>query len=234
MSNNLINTIQSLNSRSFADYQHLVFDLKDVITKYKSDIDSNFYQNKDLQKYESNKKSLHYITKLYNDKLEEFTSNFFSGEELIRKIINSDSNILNEIKSKSYSYFMALPYAPIQLYNGPSALESSRFKQNLFEQRYNSKYFLEPKPVAKESNQGCFIATYAFDSYEHEHVLMLRRYRDEHLLKNYLGISFVKLYYRYSPRLVAFFEYVKLPKNLIRQVLKMYLSLLQFVLQKKF
>ncbi len=46
---------------------------------------------------------------------------------------------------------------------------------------------------------GCFIATAAFGSYLHPDVNLLKKFRDNHLLTNYIGTQFVKTYYKYSP-----------------------------------
>jgi hypothetical protein len=51
---------------------------------------------------------------------------------------------------------------------------------------------------------GCFIATAAFGSYLDPHVMVLRNFRDNVLLKSELGTEFVKFYYRHSPPIADF------------------------------
>lgn len=48
--------------------------------------------------------------------------------------------------------------------------------------------------------QGCFIATAAYGSPFEYHVALLRRFRDQFLITNSPGKTFVELYYRFSPR----------------------------------
>ena len=51
-------------------------------------------------------------------------------------------------------------------------------------------------------NQGCYIATSVYGSYDCPEVWVLRRYRDFKLAKSWLGRMFIKLYYKISPGVV--------------------------------
>jgi hypothetical protein len=51
---------------------------------------------------------------------------------------------------------------------------------------------------------GCFIATAAFGSYMAPDVMVLRHFRDQYLLTNWLGRAFVSFYYRVSPPMAAY------------------------------
>lgn len=57
-----------------------------------------------------------------------------------------------------------------------------------------------PDPDSKNNSfGGCFIATAAFGSYEHDYLHILRNFRDDYLLTNAPGQTFVENYYQYSP-----------------------------------
>ncbi len=51
-------------------------------------------------------------------------------------------------------------------------------------------------------SEGCYIATMVYGDYNHPQVMVLRRYRDEYLLKSFGGRCFVKTYYYLSPKAV--------------------------------
>ena len=56
---------------------------------------------------------------------------------------------------------------------------------------------------AKNTDEGCYIATCVYGSYDCPEVWTLRRFRDEKLLPTAPGRWFVKCYYKLSPKLVA-------------------------------
>lgn len=49
---------------------------------------------------------------------------------------------------------------------------------------------------------GCYIATMIYGDYDHPQVMVLRDFRDNYLAVRYWGRLFIKVYYKYSPKLV--------------------------------
>ena len=65
--------------------------------------------------------------------------------------------------------------------------------------------FSDSSSASTSGNQGCYIATCVYGSYDCPEVWTLRRFRDDSLAKTSFGRAFIKVYYAISPQLVARF-----------------------------
>ena len=81
----------------------------------------------------------------------------------------------------------------------------------------------------KKAGSGCFIATAAFGSYEHQYLHVLRDFRDDYLLVNEPGAAFVHYYYANSPDLVRVINQHEWLKPLVRVLLLPIIALAAFV-----
>jgi len=72
---------------------------------------------------------------------------------------------------------------------------------------------------SSSGSSGCYIATMAYGDYDHPQVMELRKFRDEFLNKSALGRSFIRFYYKYSPRLVERLKDKPKTNNIIRKLL---------------
>lgn len=68
-------------------------------------------------------------------------------------------------------------------------------------------------------DQGCYVATCVYGSYDCPQVWTLRRFRDNILAKKGFGRAFIRSYYAVSPKVVKQFGNTRWFKNLWRSVL---------------
>ena len=78
----------------------------------------------------------------------------------------------------------------------------------------------------QEPSGGCYIATSVYGSYDCPEVWTLRRFRDNVLVKTWLGRAFVKTYYAVSPTLVEWFGDTNWFQNIWRAVLDVFVDIL--------
>ena len=78
-----------------------------------------------------------------------------------------------------------------------------------------------------KSNNGCYIATCVYGSYDCPEVWTLRRFRDNTLAKTIPGRLFIKFYYAVSPTVVKYFGDTKVFKNFFKLRLDKLVSKLQ-------
>jgi hypothetical protein len=70
-----------------------------------------------------------------------------------------------------------------------------------------------------DNDSGCFIASAAYGSPVEPHVKLLREFRDNFLLNNYVRQAFIDLYYRCSPPLANFIAGHDALKSVVRWVI---------------
>lgn len=73
-----------------------------------------------------------------------------------------------------------------------------------------------PESRTTDAKSGCFIATACYGAPDCSEVLFFRRFRDAHMLRCRLGISFVKAYYAVSPGLARLVRRHRLLRYAIR------------------
>jgi hypothetical protein len=71
----------------------------------------------------------------------------------------------------------------------------------------------------EENKDGCFIATAAYGTPYALELQILRRFRNEHLMKNAFGRLFVNVYYQVSPTIASFIGRHEIAKSLTRTIL---------------
>jgi len=73
-----------------------------------------------------------------------------------------------------------------------------------------------PGSGPRKPNSPCFIATAAYGSSLAKEVVILKKFRDDFLMKNKAGRAFIKLYYQYSPPYAEFISKHKITRGLTR------------------
>lgn len=84
---------------------------------------------------------------------------------------------------------------------------------------YNHSHNNTPSRSNSQKSEGCYIATMAYGDYDHPSVMILRQFRDERLLTNYVGRLFVSFYYWISPKIVKALTGHRRTNAIIRTVL---------------
>ena len=141
-------------------------------------------------------------THLYNDRKERDEKIRKICEEAgipILKLWTSYGANPEYIKKRINEILSVLPVARVHHFN--QSPEATIIPPPTPSQDYT---IFAPRPQPKKQN-GCYIATCVYGSYDCPPVWTLRRYRDETLSKTWLGRAFIRLYYAISPRLVKIF-----------------------------
>ena len=83
------------------------------------------------------------------------------------------------------------------------------------------------KQQTAANKEGCYIATLAYESYEHPNVRVLRKFRDNKLNKSAFGKLFVSYYYQHSPRFVKYAAEKRILIGASRKILDVIVALVR-------
>jgi len=95
--------------------------------------------------------------------------------------------------------------------------------QNLVEFLNSSESKISPS----KNNDGCYIATMTYGSYEHPKVIFLRHFRDFYLSNYVLVEKFIKWYYKYSPIWVESLHDKKVINFIIKKCINVTISIIK-------
>jgi uncharacterized protein YjdB len=79
----------------------------------------------------------------------------------------------------------------------------------------------------------CFIATAAYGSKFQSSVVVLRQFRDQHLLTNKIGSAFVNFYYKNSPPVANFIAHNESLKTIVRVLLVPFVAIAYLIMHMK-
>lgn len=94
-----------------------------------------------------------------------------------------------------------------------------------YEERMDKK--LSNKAKNNNPQNGCYIATCVYGSYDCPEVWTLRRFRDLYLSKSFFGRFFIRIYYKISPAIVSCFGKNKSFKKFFKLILDTLVTSLQ-------
>ena len=114
-----------------------------------------------------------------------------------------------------------------------TVVEEEKFDEDTFKKEHEDMYkeYLAKFPdgrhksEAEQKTSSCYIATMVYGDYCHPKVIVLREFRDNKLLNSSLGRSFVRFYYRNSPRWVDKMKDKKTLNTVIRILLDNFIKL---------
>lgn len=102
-------------------------------------------------------------------------------------------------RSETYVDSMGVCNIFVDYYETPKGKEEVARGYRLFNgEEKNSSH--EEGKNSSQSSEGCYIATAVYGGYDMPEVLVLRKFRDEILKKNFFGRIFIKIYYALSPK----------------------------------
>ena len=156
---------------------------------------------------------------VYNKCMVEISYKNYNQEKSIRQLSNVGySDEFGNHHGSNNNYISAFCH----LRNEQRTFKLNRIEKiRLVDNSYNSDWVANPSfGYRKKSNSsGCYIATMVYGDYEHPQVIVLRKFRNDVLLRYFIGKLFVKLYYFISPKIVLVIKNNNTINRIIRKIL---------------
>lgn len=189
-------------------------------------------------------------------KIEVIFSEILPLLEEMSKLSLEDFDFMANLTLRSfYTVYRIKSVSSFKQDNGYSFAESHRYIGNVYTETYR-EYQKEGNPIMLDfirrfarahddlgrnigtyagvkKSEGCFVATYAYEDYNHEKVIIFRKFRDEFLSNYVSGRFFIDRYYKYSPSFVDYLNKIKFPKKIATLLLDRLIPIVKLVLNKK-
>lgn len=152
----------------------------------------------------------------------------------IISVVNTEQRQIQYDRTKIASLFTTTLEA-IELLNTMAGMDMdvelrSRFNQNrstITSIQSSIKQLASSYNRTQSRSSGCYIATMVYGNYDHPQVMVLRNFRDNVLSKSGLGIEFIELYYKYSPRVVEKLKDKPVINEFIKTILNIFIKILR-------
>jgi hypothetical protein len=174
------------------------FTLFEFLTKVDEDLAELSHEN-----YEEFKEIIPLITKIVIDDFKEY----FYHETLYNDLAKKEKDFKSFVRNKNKTLNKEKRIINVHLTNSDCDLIFDSLNREYAKYINDQEYFTAENEAKNENsgksgNEGCYIATMVYKDYNHPNVMKLRMFRDNSLRKSILGSNFIKIYYKYSPRMV--------------------------------
>jgi hypothetical protein len=184
------------------------------------------------------------LNTIYGDAYKDEYTNLISGQNEKKYSLNNESDYIfifdDEVNKilKDKNYFGKHPPNIDLLYSLESKYGYKKYQELLKNEDFNYLYHIQNELSIKEQNARkakdrivynktlCYIATMAYEDINHPKVQLFRDFRDDYLIKYYLGKLFINKYYQYSPRIVEVLKPCKTLNKFIRYGLDLLIKIL--------
>lgn len=146
----------------------------------------------------------------------------------VKKIKNEYPKVFR-LNTDIFEQILSFPEAPLRVDDCPHCGDPVRFgkHQSGSGQCGNCHEQINISGDTITESSGCFVATAAYERYDHPDVVKLREFRDRALQKSPIGRLLIYFYYRYGPTAAKYIKKSERMKKWIRITLKLFVQKLE-------